>query len=84
MVLNAEKWEVSVPESFYSVIIEVKVGHLKLLSTWHTLTRSPDCKSVSDVRPGPQDRRGAAPCRFFQSSPPVPRGTPFLARAWAN
>ena len=46
MVLNAEKWEVSVPESFYSVIIEVKVGHLKLLSTWHTLTRSPDCKSV--------------------------------------
>ena len=46
MVLNAEKWEVSVPESFYGVVIEVKVGHLKLLGTWHALTRSPDCKSV--------------------------------------
>ena len=46
MVLNAEKWEVSVPESFYGVVIEVKVGHLKLLGTWHALTRCPDCKSV--------------------------------------
>ena len=33
MVLNAEKWEVSVPESFYGVVIEVKVRHLKLLRT---------------------------------------------------
>ena len=56
MVLNPEKWEVSVPESFYGVVIEVKVGHLKLLGTWHALPRSPDCKSV--ILAGNQDPSG--------------------------
>ena len=33
MVLNPENWEVFVFEAFDGVVIEVKVGHFKLLGT---------------------------------------------------
>src|SRR2546426_6026155 len=46
MVLNSEKGQLSVPQSFYRVIIEVKVCHLKFLGTRDVLSRSPYSKSV--------------------------------------
>ena len=46
MVLYSEYRELTVPKSFYSAIIEVKVCHLKFLRTWHVLSRSLYSKSV--------------------------------------